>query len=148
MFSAELIEEIDRKAGKIVSLREAWIRAIRQAIDSGLDENFVMHILRAFKSPASVIKLTESIGKLDLKDQASLVSQVERYASESDFSTSEWLQALERILQFLIRKNRSSALDILLGYLSCSAEYLKASTGLLSFADGVDAFLEEFGFDG
>ncbi len=148
MLSAELIEEIDKKAGKIVSLREAWIRAIRQAIDSGLDENSVLHVLRAFQAPASVIKLTESIGKRGLKDRGSLSSQIERYATESDFSTSEWLQALERMLQFLIEQNRSSALDLLLGYMSCSAEYLKASTGLLTFADGVDAFLEEFGYDG
>lgn len=148
MLSANLIEEVDKKSGKIVSLREAWIRAIRQAIDSGLDENSVVHVLRAFEAPSSVIKLTESIGKGGLKDRDTLLIQVEGYAAESDFSTNEWFQTLERMLQFLIKQNRSSALDILLGYLSCSAEYLRASTRLLSFADSVDAFLEEFGFDG
>ena len=55
---------------------------------------------------------------------------------------------LERTLQFLIKQNRSSTLDLLLGYLSCAAEDLSASSGLLTLADGVDAFLQEFGFEG
>ncbi len=148
MLSAKLINEVESKAGKIVSLRTAWTQAIGKAIDSDLDEDLVVLVVRVFAAPSSLIKLVETIGNTGSADQEALVRQVEQYAFESDFSVNEWFQALEKILQYLIKHNRSSELKILLGYMSCSAEYLSTTTGLLSFADGVDAFLEEFGFDG
>lgn len=148
MLSPKLREEVEKKVGEIVSFREAWNHAVGQAIDSGLGEESLLLVVKAFCAPASLIKLTESIGRFSQEDQVPFVNQIEQCATDSDFSVSDWLQAMERILQYLIKKNRSSSISVLLGYLSCCAEYLSASTGVLSFPDGVDEFLEEFGFDG
>ncbi len=148
MLSARLKSEVEKKSGKVVSFHQAWIHAVEQALESGLDECSVVFVLEAFKAPSSLLKLTESIGKVGPSDRVSFFERVEQCASETSYSTDEWLMGLERTLQFLIKQNRSSTLDQLLGYLSCAAEYLSASGGLLTLAGGVDAFLEEFGFEG
>lgn|GEM_PF-1039846 len=148
MLSARLKSEVEKKSGKVVSFHKAWIRAIEQALESGLDERAVVFVLKSFKAPSSLLKLTESIVKVGPPNRFSFVERVEQCAAGSSYSADEWLMGLERMLQFLIKQNRSSPMDKLLGYLSCAAEYLNASNGLLALPDGVDAFLQEFGFEG
>ena len=148
MLSARLKSEVEKKSGKVVSLHQAWMLATEQAVESGLDERSVVFILNSFEAASSLLKLTDSIGKVGPPDRLSFVERVEQCAAETSYSTDEWLMGLERTLQFLIKQNRSSTLDLLLGYLSCAAGELSASSGLLTLADGVDAFLQEFGFEG
>jgi len=124
------------------------MHATEQAVVSGLDERSVVFILNSFEAASSLQKLTDSIGKVRPPDRLSFVERVEECAAETSYSADEWLMGLERTLQFLIKQNRSSTLDLLFGYLSCAAGELSASSGLLTLADGVDAFLEEFGFEG
>lgn len=113
-----------------------------------MDEASIVAVVRAFGSPASLRKLSESFGKQGNAAQERLLDEVVKHSSESDFSVAEWLLALERILLHLTRSNRSSSIDTLLGYLSCSAEYLRTAGNHLAFAESVEAFLEEFGFEG
>ena len=148
MLSARLKSEVEKKSGKVVSLHQAWMHATKQAVESGLDERSVVFILKSFEAASSLLKLTDSIGKVGPPDRLSFFERVEQCAAETSYSTDEWLMGLERTLQFLIKQNRSSTLDLLLGYLSCAAGELSASSGLLTLADGVDAFLQEFGFEG
>ena len=148
MLSARLKSEVEKKSGKVVSLHQAWMHATKQAVESGLDERSVVFILNSFEAASSLLKLTDSIGKVGPPDRLSFVERVEQCAAETSYSTDEWLMGLERTLQFLIKQNRSSTLDLLLGYLSCTAGDLSTSSGLLTLADGVDAFLQEFGFEG
>ena len=148
MLSARLKSEVEKKSGKVVSLHQAWMHATEQAVVSGLDERSVVFILNSFEAVSSLLKLTESTGKVGPPDQLSFVERVEQCSAETSYSTDEWLMGLERTLQFLIKQNRSSTLDLLLGYLSCAAGELSASSGPLTLADGVDAFLQEFGFEG
>ena len=146
--SARLRSEVEKKSGKAVSLHQAWMHATEQAIESGLDERSVVFILNSFEAASSLLKLTDLIGKVGPPDRLSFVERVEQCAAETSYSTDEWLMGLERTLQFLVKQNRSSTLDLIFGYLSCAAGDLSTSSGLLTFADGVDAFLQEFGFEG
>lgn len=148
MLSSELIKLIDNKAGGIVSLQAAWINAVTKAMDSGIEEATVSYVIGVFEAPASLNKLCQSIGLSAKAEGSSFFGLLEQNAANSDYSPEEWLRALERMLQFLIRENRSSPIGVSLGYLSCSADYLSATEGLLGFADGVESFLLEFGFDG
>jgi len=148
VLSARLKSEVEKKSGKVVSLHQAWMHATKQAVESGLDERSVVFILKSFEAASSLLKLTDSIGKVGPPDRLSFFERVEQCAAETSYSTDEWLMGLERTLQFLIKQNRSSTLDLLLGYLSCAAGELSTSSGLLTLADGVDAFLQEFGFEG
>lgn len=131
-----------------MSLRLAWGQAIARAVDSGIDDSLVEGLLESFAAPASLLKLVDCVVAEEAIDPSRLASAVQSRAGESSFSEADWLVALERLLQFLIRENRSATISVALGYLSCSAEYLESSGSTLTFADGVDAFLAEFGFDG
>ncbi len=148
VLSPEIERAVDAKAGAIVSLRHAWLRAASRAFDSGLDERSLLAAIGVFSAPGSLLKLSESVGRTGEMEGGSLLETLERYAAESDFSVNEWLSGLERLLQFLIQKNRSAAMDKLCGYLHCAAESLGGSEPSLSFRESIDAFLDEFGFDG
>lgn len=148
MLSTEVQRALKEKSGEIVSLREAWSQAVSQAMQSGMDEASIVAVVQTLNSPTSLRKLSESVGKRGRGPQDRFLDLVAKYSLESDYSVDEWLCALERILLYLTKHNRSSPIDTLLGYLSCSAEYLNTTGSNLAFAESIEAFLEEFGFDG
>lgn len=138
----------EAKAGGVVSLRHAWSQAIDRAEKSGVDDSAMELFVNEFLYPSSLLKLSESLDQETASPRKPLTETIERYRGESEFSTEEWIQALERMMQFLIRSNRTAQLSVTLGYLSCAAEYLATSGSTLGFAEDVERFLEEFGFDG
>ncbi len=146
--TVDLRKLIEEKSGGIQSSKTGWSNAVSRAENSGIQESSILTIAKVFQSPTTLIKLCESASSNLKQDDFSLLGEIEKRSSDSAYTVEEWLQAMEVLVQYLIRAGRSSSLDMLLGYLACSADYLSQSVVSPSFSEGVADFLEEFGFEG
>jgi hypothetical protein len=146
--TTNLQDWIEERSGGIRSIQIAWAQAISIAQGSGWTSEAILEIGSRFERPGSLIKLCESAGSSESHIDGTVLSRIRKQVDDSIYSTSEWIRALETLLQFLIREGRSSKLEVQLGYLACSGEYLSTAGSLLSFEQGVSEFLADFGFDG
>ena len=146
--ATDLQEWIVERSGGIRSMQIAWERAITVADNAGWSTESVRSIGQHIEHPASFIKLCESAVLGEERSGDSVLRKIEICANDSNYSTSDWIRALETLLQFLIRENRSSKLEMQLGFLACSGEFLSSSGSPFSFEEGVSGFLSEYGFDG
>jgi hypothetical protein len=146
--ATDLQEWILERSGGIRSMQIAWERAILVAESAGWSAETVVGIGENLERPASFVKLCESVALEGEIAGDTVLRKIETRANNSNYSTSDWVRALETLLQFLIRENRSSKLEVQLGFLACSGEYLSSSESPFSFEEGVSGFLAEYGFEG
>lgn len=146
--ATDLQEWIAERSGGIRSMQIAWERATSVAENAGWSVKAILEIGRDIECPVSLVKLCESANRGEAGTEDFVLRMIETCADDSVYSKSEWIRALETLLQFLIRENRSSKLEIQLGYLGCSGEYLASSGSPFSFEEGISKFLAEYGFDG
>ena len=146
--ATELEEWVAERSSGIRSMQVAWTHAISIAANAGWTSEAILGLACDLRHPSSLIKLCESEALEASSSEESVLRRLEKRADESSFSIHEWIRALETLLQFLIRENRSSKLEVQLDYLACSGEYLSSSGSPFLFEQGVMEFLSEFGFDG
>lgn len=146
--TVEMQHWIVERSGGIRSMQTAWTRAVAIAESSGWAAEAILRVGHDLSHPTSLTKLCESAALEGHDKDESVLDAIEKRADESAYSAGDWIQAMEMLLQFLIREGRSAKLEVQLGYLACSGEYLSSSGSPLSFAQGVSEFLAEFGFDG
>tara|TARA_B110000037_G_C17069768_1_gene485358 strand:- start:358 stop:813 length:456 start_codon:yes stop_codon:yes gene_type:complete len=148
----QLKQLILERSGGIISTRMAWERATSSALQSGMPEGQLAVLVEHLSGHDVLSSYLDAYASIDVSERgvpfATVWSDLETRIDDSQFSMKSWLNALSVLLRYLKKEGRMCSLSILLGYLSCSAEFAYSKGVSVSLSEVVDEMLKEFGFDG
>lgn len=143
-----------RKAAETQQDEMEWLRVLETARQSlrfvEIDYQSLENIALASGTPAkftTVVRLIYQYGKSHPTSE-SISGLILQYANDSQFSLSDWIDAIHFFHDWLRHKNRRVDLLAIIQYLQCCAVSPDAKEGGQSFCDLVKDMFDVHGYDG
>ena len=106
-------------------------------------------LVEACESQKQLALLTREFFSFTQKDsqKRSAYQLFIKEVEDSDFDLPHWIQALEKMYEWLDKENKTAKLDEIIGYLNCCASSSTNQLSRKSFAELCVEFLGDYGFE-
>jgi len=138
---------IEAKCGSIQSLGLAWKGAAAKALAAGGSPEHVALLISLYRSSRSLERLAEGLAFQE-RPLGAFCAELLARADESDYDLPDWVAAVERVQDDLLKRSRNASSFAVLGYVQCCADFGRGGPSRESLGDLVGGMLAAYGFEG